>query len=77
MNMMIAKWGNSLGVRIPRAIAEEVGVSSGMPVRLSARKGQILIEPVRYDLATLVAGISTKNRHGESDTGAPMGNEIW
>ena len=58
MNMMIAKWGNSLGLRIPSAIAKEAGLREGASVRLSVRKGRIIAEPVHYDLESLVKGIT-------------------
>ena len=30
----VSKWGNSLGVRIPSSIAEQLGISEGVPVEL-------------------------------------------
>jgi antitoxin MazE len=78
MNMMIAKWGNSLGLRIPSAVAKAVGVEEGTPVRISARKGIITVEPVDdYSLEKLVAGITPENKHDAVETGASVGNEVW
>lgn len=34
----VQQWGNSLGVRIPRAFAEEVRVSAGSTVEISLRE---------------------------------------
>jgi antitoxin MazE len=31
----------------------------------------------KYDLADLVAGITPKNRHRETDWGRPQGEESW
>lgn len=77
MDMIISKWGNSLGVRIPNAVAKEAGIGVGAPVHVSAVKGRIVLEPIRYNLETLVNGITARNRHDTIETGAPRGSEIW
>ena len=43
-------------------------------------RGRIVIEPserVTYKLDTLLDGLTTKNRHAEVSTGAPVGKEVW
>ncbi len=77
MNMMIAKWGNSLGVRIPNAVAKEAGLGLGASVQIVARKGRITIEPAPYDLASMIRAITPDNRHAAVTTGTPVGKEIW
>lgn len=80
MQTKIQRWGNSLGLRIPRAIAEDAGVGAGAEVDLSIRNGELIVKPARrakYRLEELVRKISTKNLHGEVDTGASVGREIW
>jgi len=76
----IQKWGNSLGLRIPRAFAEEAGVDAGAEVDLSIRDGDLVVKPARrtkYRLTELVRKITAKNLHGEVDTGGPIGREVW
>ena len=76
----IQKWGNSLGLRIPRALAEEAGVEAGAEVDMSIRNGNLVVKPARrprYRLAELVRRISAKNLHAEVDTGGPVGREVW
>jgi antitoxin MazE len=76
----LAKWGNSLAVRIPLAIAKQAGLAEGSPVRLALdRKGGIVLRPARrrYELSDLVAQITPRNRHGETDWGRPRGGESW
>lgn len=75
----LAKWGNSLGLRLPKAIALEAGVEEGDPVDVSVEAGAIVIRPSRpaYSLEALVAKITPRNRHGESDWGGPAGDEPW
>jgi antitoxin MazE len=76
----IQKWGNSLGLRIPRALAEEAGVGAGVEVDLSVRGGDLVVSPkrrVKYRLDDLVRQVTHKNRHDEVDTGMPVGREAW
>jgi len=76
----IAKWGNSLAVRIPLAIAKQASLAEGDPVKLALdREGRIVLRPVRrkYELSDLVARITPKNRHRETDWGPPQGKESW
>ena len=75
----VRKWGNSLGLRIPRAFAAEAGVAEDSPVELSVENGTLLIRPVRrrYSLNELLARVSKRNVHGEVESGAPRGREAW
>ena len=76
----ISKWGNSLAVRIPLAIAKQASLGEGDCVKLALdREGRIVLRPARrkYELAELVGGITPKNRHRETDWGRPQGEESW
>lgn len=76
----IRKWGNSLGLRIPKAFVEEAAVAEGSEVDISFSEGQIVIRPIRsarYELEELLAGVSESNLHGEISTGSPRGREDW
>jgi antitoxin MazE len=76
----IQRWGNSLGLRIPRAFAVEAGVDVGAEVALSVRDGNLIVRPTRrakYRLDDLVRKITAKNLHREVDTGTPVGREVW
>lgn len=76
----IQRWGNSLGLRIPRSFAEEAGVGVGSAVDLSLQDGDLLVRPARrktYRLDQLLRKVTAKNLHGEVDTGAPVGREVW
>jgi len=79
MRTRISKWGNSLGVRIPKAFAAEVGLEDGTPVDISVSGGRIVVTPVgrEYQLEELVDGITAENRHTETDWGHPVGAEVW
>lgn len=80
MRTTVRKWGNSLGVRIPKAFAEEAAVGEGSTVDVSVSEGRIVVTPVavrRYTLETLLAGVTTANRHAEVATGNTRGREVW
>jgi len=77
----VQKWGNSLALRLPKALADEAGVQLDSPVEISVRDHTITIEPVRekrtYTLDELLDGVKPGNLHGESDFGPPVGKEGW
>ncbi len=79
MTTQIAKWGNSLGLRLPKSVTQEARLDEGDTVDVSVRNGAIVIRPSRpvYSLDDLVSRITAKNRHDESDWGAPRGGEAW
>lgn len=76
----VAKWGNSLALRIPNAFAREMSVREGVSVDISVTNGTLLVRPVEestvYDLDALLCGITEENRHGEITTGPSVGNEF-
>lgn len=75
----LSKWGNSLGLRLPKSVAREAQLDEGDTVDVSVDNGTILIRPARprYSLDELVNRINARNRHGESDWGGPTGHEAW
>ncbi len=78
MMARIQKWGNSLGLRIPKALAEDLQVGEGANVDLSAKNGCLVVVPVRqetYNLDELLGRITSKNVHDEVDCGRPLGRE--
>ena len=79
MQAQIDRWGDSLAVRIPQALAAEAQLEEGAPVELAFVDGRLIVTPLRrtYRLALLVAAVTPQNRHAETDWGAPMGRELW
>ena len=74
------KWGNSLAVSIPKAIAQDIRLQAGSVVALTIRNGQLLIQPQSkpvFRLDQLLKGIHGRNLHREIDTGQPVGTEAW
>ena len=76
----IQKWGNSLGLRIPKSFAKEAGVEEGSAVDISIQDGSLVIKtvrPLRYELAGLLSEIREDNLHNEISTDQPVGREAW
>ena len=63
MKTKIAKWGNSVGVRFPKPLAEDLGLTPGREVELRQNGSQLTIETKssrkipRYRLEDLLAQI--------------------
>lgn len=80
MKSQIRKWGNSLAVRIPKGVADEVHLEQSTSIEISVRDGSVIITPTpkpRYVLSDLLAQITPENRHEETDWGTPQGREEW
>ena len=76
----VAKWGNSLAVRIPKAVADSAELREGDPVDVGVNKdGALVVKPARrkYRLRVLVSQITARNQHKETDWGKPVGRELW
>jgi antitoxin MazE len=84
MKIEFAKWGNSLAVRIPAALAQEVGAREGKPAEITVENGALVLKPIarqkkrrRYTLEALLKGMTKENLHPETDWGPPRGKEVW
>lgn len=80
METRVRKWGNSLALRIPKPLANQIGLTHNSPVDLSLRGAKLVIVPVRppcLALDDLLAQVTDHNRHGEVDTGGTVGGEAW
>ena len=80
MQTKIQKWGNSLGLRVPKGLAQDGGLEPGALVELSVREGNLVVRPARprrYRLDALLRRVTATNRHGEIDSGPPVGKEVW
>ena len=76
----IRKWGNSLGLRIPKGVARNARVQEGTTVMLAVSHGRLVVAPLEaraHELETLLADVTRKNVHTAVDTGDPVGRERW
>jgi antitoxin MazE len=79
MRTRVQRWGNSLALRIPKPLAEEVGLQTADEVEISLDNGELRVTPARrrWRLETLVSKITRKNAHSEIETGPVRGREAW
>ncbi|MDP8288396.1 MAG: AbrB/MazE/SpoVT family DNA-binding domain-containing protein [Candidatus Electryonea clarkiae] len=80
MRKKINKWGNSLGLRIPKLLAAEVGLEENSLVNLTIVNGSIVISPERetpLELEAMLKQVTEENLHGEVNTGPAIGREAW
>ncbi|OHB74721.1 MAG: multidrug transporter MatE [Planctomycetes bacterium RBG_16_59_8] len=76
----IRKWGNSLGVRIPKSTAGEARMEEGSVVEMALRNGCLTIRVMKSPscrLGDLLREVQKENLHGEVGTGRRKGREIW
>jgi antitoxin MazE len=83
MATTVQKWGNSLGIRIPKSVAEQVNLRSGTEVEFDTAGSVLTIRPKRrgprrrkYKLADMLAKMKGPNPHGEMFRGGPVGREV-
>jgi antitoxin MazE len=79
MATTVQKWGNSLGIRLPKAVAEQVHLRAGTAVEVEANNGVLTIRPKRrrkYTLAQLLAKIKGPSPHRNLDRDPPVGREL-
>ena len=79
MTTKIQKWGNSLGVRIPKEIAREINIREGSVISFSVEAGELIMshpKKHKYTLAELLKNFDKKNQHELIDWGPDVGNEI-
>lgn len=73
----VQRWGNSLGIRIPKDIALSSNVGEGTRLVMSVEGGDIVLRVAlpRYDLNALLEQATPEKRHDEIDFGGPQGKE--
>ena len=83
MKVRVSKWGNSLGVRLPKAAAEAAGLTEGSEVDVVVEGRELRLRPAvripRYLLADMMAEmdrLGPENRPPLVDWGPDVGAEI-
>jgi antitoxin MazE len=80
MKTQLAKWGNSLAVRIPKPVAVAAKLRTGDDLEVDVEgPGRVRIRKLQRKptLEQLVVGITSENHHSEIDWGEPVGKELW
>ncbi len=79
MKTQLAKWGNSVAVRIPKAIADAAKLRVGDYLEMTVEdSGTLRIRKLKGEpkLSQLLRAITPENVRGERDWGAPEGKEL-
>jgi antitoxin component of MazEF toxin-antitoxin module len=80
--IVVSKWGNSSGIRLSKAMLDELGVKQGDVVNLTVEGGKAIIEPAKPKKITLEWIISETERLGPENApetvewGPDRGEEI-
>lgn len=75
----IQKWGNSQGIRIPKAMLDSLKWSPNTEITLTAEEDKIIIRKSnsRKTIKELFEGYDGNYEPTQIDWGEPVGNEIW
>ena len=78
MNVLISRWGNSLGLRLPKLLAEQVGVRAGERVEVTVEGDALVLRPSAssYTMADLLVNMTPQKAHDAFDWGDDVGREI-
>jgi antitoxin MazE len=77
--LTVQRWGNSLAVRIPAAVAKSARFKVGQPVEVSSQDSHVLVKPVgdpKLTLAQKLAAFDPAQHGGEAMATKPIGNEV-
>ena len=84
MIVEFCRWGNSLAVRIPKAVADALNVSNGKRAEIIVENGALVLRTIlkprrkpRYTLDELLSGMTRDDVPQEVHWGPPRGNETW
>lgn len=80
METILSRWGNSLGLRLPKAIARAAGLDAGDSVLIETCEDGIRIrksnKQPRYSLEALLDQVTDENRHAPVEWGEAQGGEL-
>ncbi len=78
MQVHLKRWGNSIGLRIPKGIVESAGFKPDDAVEIETVQDGFMVKKARrkYDLAELLSRVTPENRHDPVDFGGPQGREL-
>ncbi len=70
MKTSVQKWGNSLGLRIPAAVARSLDLKVESKIDLQIEEGRIILTPQRkkkqYELSALLELVTPDNQPGRN-----------
>lgn len=75
----VQKWGHSLAVRIPAALAGQLKIAAGTQVEITTQNGSLLVTPCKrpkYSLKEMLKTCKPSQLHPAVDWGPDVGREI-
>ena len=77
MFVQISRWGNSLGLRLPRSMAEQIGVGVGGRVEIVCEGDRLIVRAAkpRRTLDDLLANMTPERMSEAFDWGDNLGRE--
>jgi len=79
IELQIGKWGNSLGIRLPKYISKVLHLKAKDKIHCAIEDGKLILKPVRprrkYTLEQLLSKV--KEPGEEIPWGKPEGEEVW
>ena len=80
MQTQVKAWGNCQGIRIPREVLQDAGISLNEVLDIKAKNGVIILEKT-FKHKTLEERAAefggNLNLDGEFDWGEAVGREVW
>ncbi len=77
----LTAWGKSLGLRVPKEVAESNGWKAGDKIQITEQDGGVFLKKPRrikkYDIEELLAGVEEFKAEDMVDFGPPVGREVW
>ena len=80
MEVKLQKWGNSLGIRIPKILLQEISLDENDLVNLSIDEDKIIVSKSNNKKISLKERFSKyqgDNLSKEFEWDEPRGNELW
>jgi antitoxin MazE len=78
MTVRVQRWGNSLGVRVPKEIARRAAIQEGSELEVSFNQGRVIFQSEKVpSLKQLLAQIRPGNRPELAEWGQSVGREVW
>jgi antitoxin MazE len=77
MKIKLVKWGNSLGIRLPKIFTAQIGVDIGSEIDVNIQEDALIIRKSTPSLNDLLEQITPENVHEPVDWGEPVGKELW
>ena len=76
MRVVLSRWGNSLGLRIPSGLAKDAKLAEGSILDVRLENGRLVAHAVEdVSLDALLERVTAENRHGAALDTRAVGDE--